>query len=347
MAVILATIGFVLALALKLFGAPDLWIFIASAIGIVPLAGLMGKATEGVAHKLGSGLGALLNASLGNAAELILALVALFGGHPEVVKASITGSIIGNLLFILGLSMLFGGAKREYQKFNATAASIGTTALFLATVGLIFPTLMAEVKPDTKTLLLPLSEEISIVLLITYGLGLFFSMKTHKHLYDVEEGDAHEAPDWSVKKSVIMLIASAVAVSFLAEFLVHSLEAATETLGFNKTFVGVVIVAIVGNAAEHATAVVAAYKNRMNLALTIAVESSRQVALFVAPAIVLVGAIFGKEMDLHFTILEVTAIGISVLAVNFCALDGESNWFEGVQLLAIYAILGGAFYFAG
>lgn len=347
MMIILSAIGFALALALKIFGAPELWVFFASAVGIVPLAGLMGKATEGIAHKLGSGLGALLNASLGNAAEMILALVALFGGHPEVVKASITGSIIGNILFILGLSMLFGGAKREYQKFNATAASIGTTSLFLATVGLIFPTLMMQLKPDTKTLLLPLSEEISIVLLLTYGLGLFFSLRTHKHLYDVEEGDAHEAPDWSVKKSVTMLVVAAIAVSFLAEFLVHSLEAATKTLGFNETFVGVVIVAIVGNAAEHATAVVAAYKNRMNLAFTIAVESSRQVALFVAPALVLVGAIFGKEMDLNFSVLEVVAIGISVLAVNLCAIDGESNWFEGVQLLAIYAILGGAFYFAG
>lgn len=350
MILILSAVAFLLAIGLKLFHAPDLWVFIVSALGIVPLAGVMGKATEVLAHRLGPGLGALLNASLGNAAEMILALVALFAGQTEVVKASLTGAIIGNLLFILGLAMIFGGAKRQFQKFNATAAGLATTSLLLATIGLFFPTMVYYLKPndaELPSLLLYLSEEISIVLIVTYILGIIFALKTHRHLYDVEEGDAHDLPPWSFKKAMILLIAAAAAVSLMAEFLVHSLEVASKSLGLTGAFVGVVIVAIVGNAAEHATAVVAAYRGKMNLAFTIAVESSRQVALLIAPLLVLIGAVFGKPMDLHFTALEVAAVGMSVLAVNFIAHDGETNWFEGAQLLAIYTILAGAFYFAG
>lgn len=343
----LALASFLLALGLKLFGAPDVWVFVASALGVIPLAGVMGQATEALAHRVGPGLGALLNASLGNAAELILALVALFGGHLEVVKASITGSILGNLLFILGLAMLFGGWGRDCQKFSARVAGVGASSLFLATIGLLFPTLVHHLKPDAPTLVLSLSEEISVVLLLTYGLGLLFALRTHKHIFDVEEEGAHDGPGWPVKKAIAILVGAAAAVSLLAEFLVHSLETASKSLGLTETFVGVVIVAVVGNAAEHATAVVAARKNRMNLAFMISVESSKQIALFVAPFLVLVGAAFGRPMDLHFSVLEVSALGLSVVAANFIALDGESNWFEGVQLLAIYAILAGAFFFAG
>ena len=331
-------------------------VFVLSAIAIIPLAGIMGKATEQLASRLGAGIGGLLNATFGNAAEMIIALMALQKGLYDVVKASITGSIIGNILLILGLAMVAGGAKRERQKFDRTAAAASSTLLLLAAIGLVVPTvfhMVAEGAVTAKRLTMAqeiaiersLSLEIAIVLFAAYILSLLFALRTHAHLYDgAAEEHAHEPVN--VGRAVITLLVATAMIAWMSEMLVGAVEEASHVLGLTEVFVGVIVVAIVGNAAEHSTAVLVAIKNQMDLSLNIAIGSSIQIALFVAPLLVFVSYFMPHgPMDLRFTVFEVLAVIASVLVVNLVAQDGESNWLEGVLLLAVYVILGLAFYF--
>ena len=334
----------------ELLHAEPVWIFVFSALAIIPLAGLMGRATEHLSEKLGSGLGGLLNASFGNAAELIIALMALKAGLYDVVKASITGSIIGNILLVLGLSVVVGGVRHERQIFNKTAAGMGATLLSLSVIALIVPAIFHMiVSGQDQTHEKELSLEIAIVLFITYILSLIFSLKTHKHLYNaVPENQSMtraEGKHWSKLKSVTVLFIATVFVAIMSEFLVGAVEPTAKAFGMTEVFVGVILVAIIGNAAEHSTAVMVAYKNNMDLAMNIAIGSSIQVALFVAPVLVFASYLFGQPMDLIFTTFEVVAIALSVSIVTIISMDGESNWMEGVQLLAVYLIMGLAFFF--
>ena len=336
------------AIALELMHADPLYVFLASAAGIIPLAGWMGRATEWMAEHLGSGIGGLLNATFGNAAELIIALMALRAGLHEVVKASITGSIVGNILLVLGMAFIAGGVRYSTLQFNRTAASLSTTLLALSAIALIVPALFHRLAGAGVRLERTLSLEISIVLAITYILSLVFALHTHKHLYVGEpdsEGDEAlgfgHIPMWV---SALVLLVSTGFVALLSEFLVGAVEHTAERLGMSDIFIGVFVVSIVGNAAEHSSAIVVARKNKIDLAVNIAVGSSLQIALFVAPVLVFASYAFGRPLDLLFTIFEIAAVGLSISIVNLIAIDGESNWMEGVLLLAVYAILGLAFY---
>ncbi len=338
-------------IVLELLHANPVWIFIASSLSIIPLAGFMGKATEHLAEQSGPGLGGFLNATFGNAAEMIIALMALRQGLYEVVKASITGSIIGNVLLVLGLSILLGGLKFPRQLFNRTAAGLGATLLALSAAGLLVPALFHLIvrgKPDAHEQ--DLSLDIAIVLFITYLLSLFFSLYTHRHLYAAEgdhtaRADWGEAPPWSLQKSILILLVATACVALMSEFLVGAVEHTAQVFGMTDVFVGVILVAIIGNAAEHSTAILVAMKNQMDLAMNIAIGSSIQIALFVAPLLVFVSYLFGQPMNLLFTEFEVASVALTVWILSLIAQDGESHWMEGVQLLALYVILAVAFYF--
>jgi Ca2+:H+ antiporter len=333
-------------LVLDWIEADPVVIFLSSCLAIVPLAGLMGRATEHLASHAGAGVGGLLNASLGNAAELIIAVAALREGLHGVVKASLTGSIIGNVLLVLGVSMLAGGLRYERQRFNPTAAGMGASLLLLAAVGLIVPALFhftaADVGPKVER---DLSLEIAVILFVIYALSLLFSLKTHRHLFEGEAGARPGPARWTVGNASMVLAIVTAAIAVMSELLVDAVKPAASRLGMTQTFVGVVLVALIGNAAEHSTAVVVAIKNKMDLAIGIAVGSSMQIALFVAPLLVFASYLFGDPLDLMFTPLEVAAVTISVMILGFVCVDGESHWMEGVMLLGVYLILAVAFYF--
>jgi Ca2+:H+ antiporter len=331
----------------------DTALFIVSALAIVPLAGWMGHATEQLAERMGEGVGGLLNASFGNAAELIIALIALRAGRLEVVKASITGSIIGNLLLVLGVSVFAGGVRFRTQRFNQTAARAGSTALMLAAAALVIPSVFhhaAALHPGGWTALAAqrLSCAIAAILVATYAAMLMFSLVTHKQLFAGAAGEAETeggvAP-WSIGRAVLVLLVATAAVAWISEFLVGTVEAAQHSLGVSETFVGVIIVAIVGNAAEHSTAVHMALKNKMDLALGIAIGSSLQIALFVAPVLVFASYGFAQQLNLEFTMPEIVSVVLAAFVAGQISGDGESNWLEGAQLLALYAIIAVLFYF--
>jgi Ca2+:H+ antiporter len=335
---------------LGLTHASPTWVFVTACVAILPLAGLMGEATEHLTHHMGPGIGGLLNASFGNAAELIIAFMALRAGEIEIVKASLTGSIIGNILMVLGLAMLLGGWKRTELSFSKMAAESGSSMMFLAVVALVIPAIYAQVTQHSKLESIEsISLDISWILLLTYAGSLIFSLKSHKHLFAPEGEDAamelEHGHVWSVPRSFLVLFVAAGMVGWVSEFLVHAVDAAGTAMGLGKVFMGVVVVAVVGNAAEHSTAVIVAMKGKMDLALGIAMGSSMQIALFVAPLLVIAGHFMGQPLGLEFTILEVVAVMLSVGAVALLIHDGKTNWFEGFQLLAIYAILAVAFYF--
>jgi Ca2+:H+ antiporter len=330
--------------------ASPLLVFFTSCIAVLPLAGLMGQATEQLAERTGPTVGGLLNATFGNAAELIIALVALRAGLFELVKASITGSILGNLLLILGLSLLAGGLRSPLLKFNRTSAGMSAAMLALATAGLAFPALFHLVHPDTTTARLALtelqlSEAVAIILALTYGASLLFSLRTHRTLFGVDPEATPEVATWSVLKATLVLALATGGVVIESELLVHSIEPVTHTLGLSQTFLGLIVIPVIGNAAEHATAVTVARKGKLDLSLQIALGSSTQVALLIAPLLVLAGVLLDQPLSLLFTPLEVVALGIATVVVSIITLDGESHWFEGVQLLALYAMIAAAAFF--
>ena len=339
-----------LAVILHYTHAPALWTFLASGLAIIPLAGWMGKATESLAERLGAGIGGLLNATFGNAAEMIIAFQGLRAGLTEVVKASLTGSILGNILLVLGLSILAGGMKHKSQKFNRTAATMSATLMALSAIGLLIPAVfhwvtVGQPRADRLAAEANISLEISIVLFVTYILSLIFSLKTHKDLFMGTSHEHQESSSMSMKTGVIILVVATGFIAWMSELLVHAVEPASQAVGLTEIFVGVIVVAVIGNAAEHSTAVLVAMKNQMDLAYNIAVGSSMQIALFVAPALVFLSYAIGQPMDLLFTTFEVITVGLAVAIVSFVAIDGESNWMEGVLLLAVYLIFAIAFFF--
>jgi Ca2+:H+ antiporter len=347
------------AIALELAHAGPVLIFSAAALGVIPCAAVMGEATEAIAARTGPGIGGLLNVTFGNAPELIIAFFALVEGLQEVVKASLVGSIIGNVLLVMGAAMVVGGWGRDKQEFSRTAASAQSGMLTLAVAALIFPALFqlihgGRLPPvgaehvDFGSDLEYLSLGVALVLLVSYASGLYFSLKTHRDVFnpfgDKGEEEQHE---WPVKRAATYLALSAVAVGVMSEILVGSISEASEKIGLSEFFVGVFIVAIVGNAAEHWVAVLVAAKNKMDLAVNIAIGSSAQIALFVAPILVLISFVVGDDpLTLVFNGYELGALLFAVWIGNLVTQDGESNWFEGVQLLSLYAVLGLVFYFA-
>lgn len=324
-------------------------IFITAGLAIVPLAAWMGTATEEIAVVLGPNLGGFLNATFGNATELIIGLVALNAGLINVVKASITGSIISNLLLVMGFAMFLGGLRYREQQFQSVVARLNASAMNLAVIAILVPTAV-DVTSDgiSEATMQTLSGAVAIVLIVVYLLTLLFSMKTHSFLYDVGMADL-EAEESEEKPNlllwVIVLLVSTIVVAVESELLVDSLEEATSYLGLTALFTGVIVVPIIGNAAEHATAVTVAMKNKMDLSVSVAVGSSLQIALFVAPVLVLAGLIMGQPMDLNFNPFELVAVVVAVLLANSVSSDGRSDWLEGSLLLATYVVLGLAFFF--
>jgi Ca2+:H+ antiporter len=325
----------------------SIWVFLTAALTLIPAAGLIGAATEHLARRAGPTLGGFLNATFGNAAELIIAIAALRANHTEVVKASITGSIIGNLLLVFGLSCYAGGLKHGRQTFNRVSAGSATVMLFLAVVALVMPAVVAlfgygslEAHPRVLD---RLSFWSSIVLLTVYGAGLIFAFKSQRDPLRRDPGHSHGG-HMAVRAAITLLAIATVITAVEAELLVEALEPALQGLGMSELFAGVIVVALVGNAAEHYSAVTAARNNELTLALEISVGSSAQIALMVAPALVLLSFALGSPMSLVFNAFEITAIGLSVFAVALVAQDGEANWLEGFQLLGVYVILAIAFY---
>ncbi len=334
-----------LSLVLWVLKVPFAILFVVTGVAILPLAYLMGLATEELGKHLGPGMGGLLNASFGNATEIIIAIAALRAGLVRLVQASITGSIIGNVLLILGLSMLVGGFRHRKQAFGRRAASTRSTLLILATAGLVMPSLLllshGQIGED---LLTSMSLWIAILLMVAYGGALLFSLHTHRHLFN-PRGEEGEAPEWSRRTAIAVLAAATVLVAVLSEVLIEAVEGAIDVLGVNELFLGVIVVAIIGNAAEHSSAVMMAWRNRMNLSVGIATASSTQIALFAAPFLVFASILIGNPMTLAFEVFELIAVGLSVAIVGAVANDGESNWFEGLMLLIVYAIIAVAFLF--
>lgn len=328
----------------------DSLLFVAAGIGIIPLAGWLGRATEQLSARAGAGIGGFLNATFGNAAELIIALLALSKGLTTVVKASLTGSIIGNLLLVLGASAFAGGLRFPRQRFNETAARVSATAMSMGAAALIIPTVFHVAANSHPGGWSPVAEQrlslaIAIVLFLTYAATLVFSLVTHKALFAGEpEVETHE-PAAALASALTLLGVATVLLAFLSEFLVGSIESARHTLGLTQTFVGVIVVALVGNAAEHTTAIWAALKNKMDLSLGIALGSSLQIALFVTPALVFASYAFGRPMDLEFSLPEIVAIAISIWIAQQVGGDGESNWLEGVQLLSVYLVMAILFFY--
>jgi Ca2+:H+ antiporter len=347
------------AVVLELADAPAGAIFFVAALGIVPTAALMGLATEELAARSGPGIGGLLNVTFGNAPELIIALFALAEGLHEVVKASIVGSIIGNVLLVMGAAMLVGGLRHRLQHFSATAANAQSAMLLLAAAALMMPAIFELVNgqglPDPTAELVDygstvenLSLAVAVVLICSYVAGLVFSLHTHRDLFNPPYAEQEEEGfGWSVRRSVLMLFIAGIAVGLMSEILVGSISEASEAVGLSEFFIGVIVVAIVGNAAEHWVAVLVAFKNKMDLAVNIAIGSSAQIALFVAPVLVITSFFIGPgPLPLVFNGFELGAVLLAILIANVVTNDGESNWFEGVQLLALYAIVGIAFYYA-
>jgi Ca2+:H+ antiporter len=349
------------AIALELAHADAVLIFIASALGVIPTAALMGRATEELATRSGPGIGGLLNVTFGNAPELIIAFFALNEGLQEVVKASLVGSILGNILLVMGAAMLVGGASRERQFFDRTAANTQSLMLLLAVVALVMPAIYELViggslpSPEDRAERFPsdleaMSATVAVVLLVSYVAGLLFSLRTHRDLFNPVGGaDEHVGAEaWSVRRSVIALALAGVAVGVMSEILVGSISEASEGIGLSPFFVGVIVVAIVGNAAEHWVAIYFAARDKMDLSVNISIGSSAQIALFAAPVLVLLSFVVGPfPMALVFNGLELGAVFMAVLIANQVTQEGESTWFEGLQLLAVYVVLGLVFFFVG
>jgi Ca2+:H+ antiporter len=321
-------------------------LFLTSCIAIVPLAGLISKATEELALRSGPRVGGLLNATFGNITEVIISVMLIVAGELEVVKASLIGSILGNLVLVLGASLFAGGLRFKQQRFSGRSANAHAAALLMAVTGLALPTLFVLGAPDTFQQRMVVSVGVAVVLIGLYLGNLVFSLVTHPHLFRaaVSSGEA-EAPSWSLPRAMLVLLAAAVVVGVESEFLVSSLEPTVDALGIPKLFIGLFIVAIIGNAAEHAAAVVFALRDKVDISIEIAFGSSTQIALFVAPALVFVSLIAHHAMDFVFSPIEVVAVGLSTLIAAFMTIDGRSNWLEGLQLLGAYLIMAISFFF--
>ena len=328
------------------FGGPPLVTFLVAALGIIPLAGVLGEATEDLAEHLGPQLGGLLNATMGNATELIIGFFALRSGEREIVKASLSGSILGNILLVLGMAVLVGGIGREKQTFSKQTASVNATMLFIAVVALVMPAVFDLAVygrlSERGATVQHLSLWTSVILIVIYGLSLVFTFVTHRA---VPAREATQVPVRSTRSATTALVLATVLIAFLSEMLVGELQAAKQAFGISDVFMGVVVIATIGNAAEHATAVLMAMRNQMELALTVAVGSSVQIALFVAPVLVFASFATGEPMTLVFSPLEITGIALAVLIVTMISADGETTWLEGAQLIAVYLLLAVALYF--
>lgn len=323
---------------------PPTVMFVLAALSIIPLAGLMGEATEEIAFYTGPKVGGFLNATFGNATELIISFFALKAGLFDVVKASIAGSVIGNILLVLGASMLFGGLKHKNQTFNKKVIEVSSSMLLFAVIGLCVPAIFTHtISPSLlNTKYEGLSIIVAIIMFIIYILSLVFSFYTHKDIYLSEPEDDGEAK-WTLKKSILVLAVATILIAIESEFLVSGVDSLTVTLGLSEFFVGIIVIPIIGNAAEHSTAVVMAVKNKMDVAVEIAVGSSLQIILFVAPLLIFLSLLF-TPMSIVFNSFELVSLIVSVLIVNRVASDGESNWLEGVQLLSVYFIIATGFF---
>jgi Ca2+:H+ antiporter len=347
------------AIALEFAHADPVLIFVAAALGVIPTAALMGRSTEELSARTGPGIGGLLNVTFGNFPELVIAFFALREGLQEVVKASIIGSILGNILLVMGLAMLVGGWGRTRQSFNATGAQVQASMLLIAAAALVMPSIFQLVHGgalprvgaehvDFGVDLEHMSFAVAIILLVSYIAGLLFTLRTHEHLFNAaHDDDAHVDTAWPVKRSVVTLAIAGVAVGVMSEILVGSINEASESIGLSNFFVGLIVVAVVGNAAEHWVAVYFAMRDKMDLSVNIAVGSSAQIALFVAPVLVLLSFVVGPNpMALVFNGYELGAVVLALLIANLVIADGESTWYEGLQLLAVYAVLGVVFFYA-
>jgi len=320
-------------------------IFILAALGIIPLAHMIGHATEELAIHTGPKLGGLLNATLGNAAELIITIFALREGLLDLVRASITGSIIGNLLLVLGLSLLVGGLKNGLQTFDRRTAGLNATLVILALVALAVPSLFDVAIQENLAAELGLSEGVALIMILLYGLMMVYNFTGGAGTAREPAVEETIQPHWSVQRSLVVLTAATLGIVFMSEVLVGAVEAVTVALGLTEFFLGIIIIPLVGNVAEHLVAVIVAYKNKMELSLAVSLGSSLQIALFVAPVLVFVSLLFGQPLLLVFNNFELIALVAASMIAAFVALDGESNWLEGAMLLAVYLILAVAFYF--
>jgi Ca2+:H+ antiporter len=328
---------------LQLAGGNELLIFLTSAGAILPLAGLIGRSTDQLALHTGPRIGGLVNATFGNVTELVIAFFLILDDQVDIVKASLTGSIIGNLLLVLGLSFLLGGLKHEEQTYNARAASIHATSLVLAVTGLLMPALFALGGRESFAQREVVSGTVAAVLMILYAAALLFTLVTHEHLFRTPSPEEH--PEWSRRQAVGMLLVATAFVALEAEFLVSSLEPALEDLGLSEFFVGLIVIPIIGNAAEHSSAIMFALRDKVDVTLEIAIGSSTQIALFVAPALVFISLFVGHPMDFVFSTFEVAAVALSTILVFMISSDGRSNWLEGAQLTGAYAIMAISFFF--
>lgn len=334
-----------ISLIIKFSGSSQVWLFVSSALGIIPLAGYMSKATEELSIYVGPRAGGLLNATLGNAAELIITIFALHAGLDQVVKASITGSIIGNILLVLGASMLFGGLKYKEQTFSRASASMHISMLLMAVTGLIIPAVFfgPQSNPSSQAAEY-LSLGVSTVLILVYLLSLLFSLHTHKDIFRPHQEQA-EKPEWSKTKALLILLTATAFLALESESLVSGIEPVVKILGINELFIGIIIIPLIGNAAEYAASVAMALKNKMEISIEIAVGASTQIALFMAPLLVFISYMMGHPLDLIFTTYELVVIIIGIVITAMMNLDGRSNWLEGTYLIAAYVIIALAFLF--
>jgi Ca2+:H+ antiporter len=334
-----------LALAAKLGQWGEIWVFAFSALGVVPLAGFIGSATEALAEYTGPKIGGLLNATLGNAAELIITLVAIQAGLLDLVKASITGSILGNLLLVLGMAMVFGGVKNGEQKFDRRQASNHSVMLTLSILALVIPSLFSHsIGADGDVKVEALSLGIAGLMIVLYALGLLYSLKVIGSPITYQPAETKIHASMSISQAILILALATGGVVWLSELLVGAVENVVVTLGLSEFFLGIILIPVVGNVAEHLVAVQVAFKNRMELSVEIAMSSSLQIALFVAPILVFTSLAMGHPLTLIFNQFELIALGAGILVTTLVASDGESNWYEGATLLAVYAILGFAFF---
>ena len=329
------------------FTSPGAAVFAAAGLGIIPLAWFMGLATEEIGKHAGPGVGGLLNATFGNATELIIALFALTGGLQDVVKASLTGSIIGNLLLVLGLSMIAGGLRHRSQSFSREASGIHTTMLLVAVIGLVMPALYVFSARTTGAVDIVILDEMSVgiavILFAVYLFGLLFSLRTHRDVFN-PLSQTEERPRWSLREALLVLLVSAGLVAIESELLVGSIQAAQASLGLTDLFLGVIVVAIVGNAAEHGSAVLMATRNKMDLSLAVAMTSTTQLALFVAPLLVFASLLTARVMTLDFEVFELVSVALAIAVLASVLSDGRSNWYEGVLLVMVYTMMGVVFY---